>query len=412
MIKVISVNVYPNGVTITKGKWYYGAYAVVNASSDCYKDVEWYSDNSAIASVNKTTGYIYGVNPGTTRIYARSIFDGSKIDHITVTVAPPVSVTGVSVCPTSKTMDVGCTDYLYATIYPSNATNQTVTWCSSDDSVAEVNTYSGKVTAKNVGVATITACTVDGGYSASCVVTVNYCGGSNYRDVTKHNMVLQNDGYYVCSKCGYRIKSPELEDKDVLSFDDYIKVVSCQMCYSYLETLFASGGDEDSTRDRQEILYQMITEIRQQSEYNHKYSYCDSNGKCVGPEITYNAVLSAVGINEVDILNITKYNGFDSALHDLIVGYYCPTISLAQSIIDIITHQMNAIEFSALVLDEFGYEKISLGLSIASATVDALNSEVQLTDRVVIVVVKSVKAYCIFSHDGKFKRVIYEFGGI
>ena len=171
-MKVISVNVYPNGVTITKGNWYYGAYAVVNASSDCYKDVEWYSGNSSIASVNKTTGYIYGVNPGETRIYARSKFDGSKIDHITVTVAPRVSVTGISVYPTSKTMDVGCADYLYETIYPSNATNQTVTWYSSDDSVAEVNTYSGKVTAKTVGVATITACTVDGGYSASCVVTV------------------------------------------------------------------------------------------------------------------------------------------------------------------------------------------------------------------------------------------------
>ena len=43
-------------------------------------------------------------------------------------------------------------------------------------------------------------------------ISTEYCDGSNYRDVTKHKMVLQCDGYYVCSKCGYRVKSPELEE--------------------------------------------------------------------------------------------------------------------------------------------------------------------------------------------------------
>ena len=184
MSYVNSVTVYPSSVTITKGKWYYGAYASI--ASDCPEcaEVEWYSNKPEIASVNKTTGYIYGVSTGTTRIYAEATDGSGKKDYITVTVTAPVSVTGVSVCPTSKTMDVGCTDYLYETIYPSNATNQTVTWCSSDDSVAEVNTYSGKVTAKKAGIATITACTVDGGYSASCTVTV------------KELVIIQKDGNY------------------------------------------------------------------------------------------------------------------------------------------------------------------------------------------------------------------------
>lgn len=70
-------------------------------------------------------------------------------------------------------MNVGDTDYVYATIYPSNATNQTVTWCSSDDSVAEVNTYTGFVRAKKAGIVTITATTADGGYSDSCEVWVH-----------------------------------------------------------------------------------------------------------------------------------------------------------------------------------------------------------------------------------------------
>ena len=173
MSYVNSVTVYPSSATITKGKWYYGAYASI--SSDCPEcaEVEWYSNSPSIASVNKTTGYIYGVSTGTTRIYAIAKDDDSKKDYIEVTVTAPVSVTGVSVCPTSMSMDVGCTDYLYETIYPSNATNQTVTWCSSDESVAEVNTYTGFVRAKKAGIVTITATTADGGYSDSCEVWVH-----------------------------------------------------------------------------------------------------------------------------------------------------------------------------------------------------------------------------------------------
>ena len=167
------VTVYPSSATITKGKWYYGAYASISSNCPECAEVEWYSNSPSIASVNKTTGYIYGVSTGTTRIYAEATDGSGKKDYITVTVTAPVSVTGISVCPTSKSMDIGCTDYLYETIYPSNATNQTVTWSSSDDSVAEVNTYSGKVTAKKAGVVTITACTVDGGYSDSCEVWVH-----------------------------------------------------------------------------------------------------------------------------------------------------------------------------------------------------------------------------------------------
>ena len=173
MSYVNSVTVYPSSATITKGKWYYGAYASISSNCPECAEVEWYSNSPSIASVNKTTGYIYGVSTGTTRIYAEATDGSGKKDYITVTVTAPVSVTGISVCPTSKSMDVGCTDYLYETIYPSNATNQTVTWCSSDESVAEVNTYTGFVRAKKAGIVTITATTADGGYSDSCEVWVH-----------------------------------------------------------------------------------------------------------------------------------------------------------------------------------------------------------------------------------------------
>lgn len=84
---------------------------------------------------------------------------------------PPVAVTGVSVSPTSASISAGLTRQLTATIAPSNATNQGVTWSSSNNAVATVNS-SGLVTAVAAGTATITVKTDDGNKTASCAVTV------------------------------------------------------------------------------------------------------------------------------------------------------------------------------------------------------------------------------------------------
>ena len=172
MTCVNSVTVHPSSVTITKGRWYYGAWADV--SSDCPEcaDVIRYSDNNSVATVNENTGYIYGVNTGTAKIFAQATDGSGKKDYVAVTVAEPVAVTGVEVCPTSLTMNVGDIEYLCENVYPSNATNQTVTWCSSNENVVTVNPYSGLVHAEMAGTATITATTDDGGFKASCEVTI------------------------------------------------------------------------------------------------------------------------------------------------------------------------------------------------------------------------------------------------
>ena len=69
-------------------------------------------------------------------------------------------------------MNVGDTDYLCATVYPYNATDKSVIWCSSNENVAEVSMRSGHITAKQAGIATITATTVDGEYRDCCTLDV------------------------------------------------------------------------------------------------------------------------------------------------------------------------------------------------------------------------------------------------
>ena len=81
-----------------------------------------------------------------------------------------VSVTGVSISRGSIVLDVGGGASLSATVSPSNATNESISWSSSNPAVATV-TSSGYVTAVGPGTAVITASC--GGYSARCTVSVS-----------------------------------------------------------------------------------------------------------------------------------------------------------------------------------------------------------------------------------------------
>ena len=81
--------------------------------------------------------------------------DGSKTATCKVTVKEKVAVTGVTLAKTTATVYVGETLSLKATVAPSDATDQTVTWKSSNKAVAKVSSK-GVVTALKAGTATIT----------------------------------------------------------------------------------------------------------------------------------------------------------------------------------------------------------------------------------------------------------------
>ena len=81
-------------------------------------------------------------------------------------------VTSVSLNKNNLTLDVGTSETLTATVEPDNATDQKVTWSSSDETVAKVDA-NGIVTAIAPGEATITVTTEDGSKTATCTVIVH-----------------------------------------------------------------------------------------------------------------------------------------------------------------------------------------------------------------------------------------------
>lgn len=113
-------------------------------------------------SIVKVTGYLtaYFTHTGVKNITA--------IEKATQTL--PIAVTGVTLDKTSTSLANGSTQTLTATLAPVNATNETVTWTSSNGTVATV--VNGVVTGKAIGTSTITVTTADGRKTAICNVTV------------------------------------------------------------------------------------------------------------------------------------------------------------------------------------------------------------------------------------------------
>ena len=99
------------------------------------------------------------------------LYDVDESSTAKVTINKPiVKVTGVTLNKSTMSLVATAEETLTATVAPENATNKAVTWSTSNDKVAAV--VNGKVTAVAPGEAVITATTADGGFTATCKVTV------------------------------------------------------------------------------------------------------------------------------------------------------------------------------------------------------------------------------------------------
>lgn len=131
------------------------------------KSVTWYSSDNNIATVEN--GVVTGKKAGTVTITAKSS-NGKVAICIVYVNSIVVPVTDIKINTENVTINVGGTVTLTTTITPSNATDKTVTWSSSDSNIATVSNK-GEVTGKKAGTVTITAKSSNG-KTATSKVTV------------------------------------------------------------------------------------------------------------------------------------------------------------------------------------------------------------------------------------------------
>lgn len=136
------------------------------------KVVTWSSSDASVASVDDN-GQVSALAEGRATIVVTTVEGGLRATcDVTVSICHPETVT---LNHTSFSMTKGDTLQLEATVGPANAENKSVTWSTSDAAKASVS-ESGLVTALGPGEVTITVTTVDGGKTATCVLTIQDSG--------------------------------------------------------------------------------------------------------------------------------------------------------------------------------------------------------------------------------------------
>ena len=140
--------------------------AKVNPENATNKNVTWTSSDTIVATVDEK-GVVTGVKAGKTTITAKA---GEQSASVEITVnAKVIDVTGIEITSTEKEVAVGSPITFKATVSPDTATYKTVTWTSSVEDVATVDS-NGVVTGLKAGKTTITA--TAGGKSDSVEITV------------------------------------------------------------------------------------------------------------------------------------------------------------------------------------------------------------------------------------------------
>lgn len=254
-------------------------------------DLTWESSNSGVATIDKTTGTVTAVAVGQANIVVKAA-DG-VVATCKVTVKNSfVKVTSVDLNKVNLSLKENAGERLTATIQPSNATNQTITWSSSNTKVATVDN-SGFVTAKKEGTTTIVAKSVDGP-TRMCKVTVKKLpttvkykaitlksspttksletgklgANSAYTTAQGFCRAKGTDGnwYYICAV----IKSSKYSDRDTASTYLYIldsnykvKAIIADFCYGHAngltydsdaQKIYVCASDMKGTSDKMVVI--------------------------------------------------------------------------------------------------------------------------------------------------------------
>lgn len=214
-----SITLNKTSITLGVGEKYDLNSSIPNNTAAYYR--LYYSNNTAIAPVQKAGGLVTAKTAGTTTIRCKLNNGKEATCKVTVKSAP----SRVTVSDKSATLKVGQSKTLKATLN-NNAYSYRSTWTSSNTYVATVNS-TGKISAKSQGTATITYKTYNG-KTASCKLTVSGSVAkcidvSTWQGSIDFNKVKSAGYDYVIIRAGY---GKEKSQKDNMFETNYKKAKS------------------------------------------------------------------------------------------------------------------------------------------------------------------------------------------
>jgi len=172
-----------SSMTVQEKIWYHVAIVqdVNEGKHKLYINSEKTDEGSLVSATGNGNIWIGGA--ATTTEYLNGMIDELKIYSIALSsiqiddlynagLAGDTEVSAISLNSDTLKLDVGATTNLEATIVPSNALDQRISWESSNTEIATVDAY-GKVNAISAGQTTISVVTFDGSYNADCEILVN-----------------------------------------------------------------------------------------------------------------------------------------------------------------------------------------------------------------------------------------------
>ena len=198
-------------------------------------------------STNATMRYnnqysLFSCYPGSSNVQSICIYQQKAIP-----VSGDVPASGVTLNESSMSLSKGSYGQLVATVAPAEATNKDVTWTSSAPSVATVDS-DGKVTAVAVGTTTITVTTDDGGFTATCTVSVtsSSAGTTYYEKKTSTSQITSGD-YVICANVNGTYYPMPLNETDSNNFQSSTPItvsgnqISVLNASAYVMSLTVSG---------------------------------------------------------------------------------------------------------------------------------------------------------------------------
>lgn len=140
---------------------------ITDSTINKIENITWESSDKNVATVD-SKGNVKALKNGETTITA-TIDNGLIAKCKIIVQSEEVLSTSITLNKENIILHPNEKETLVATILPENSTNKNIAWASSNNNIAEVK--DGVITAKNIGVTTITA-TLSNGISSSCIVDV------------------------------------------------------------------------------------------------------------------------------------------------------------------------------------------------------------------------------------------------